>query len=132
MSEPKPLTEEEVANWVREAYQAAISHLAVAGIVTEAVSDTESRYLAPYIAVWKLKSNQNEWFWVTSGDVPTDHMRADSATDARQAIQNFSLRWQLKAENIRNAGESDTADAKKFESSAEMMYQAYEEQSLWQ
>jgi len=126
------MTEEEVSNWVREAYQSAVAHIASLGVVTESVAETESRYLAPYIALWKLKSNNNEWFWVTSGEIPNDYIRAESAKDARAAMHSFSLRWQLKAENLRNAEEDNQKEAGDLERSAEMMYQAYEESALWQ
>ena len=73
-------------------------HTSPASVVVEA-----SRYLAPYVAVWKIKSQQGKFFWVLSGDLPADYVPFDVAPDARGALRHFSLSWQLKAENIMQA-----------------------------
>ena len=97
------MTQAEHDTWVREQFQRANTHLAENGVLFESVVVEASRYLAPYVAVWKIKSQQGKFFWVLSGDLPADYVPFDVALDARGALRHFSLSWQLKAENIMQA-----------------------------
>lgn len=97
------MTQAEHDTWVREQFQRANAHLAENGVLFESVVVEASRYLAPYVAVWKIKSQQGKFFWVLSGDLPADYVPFDVAPDARGALRHFSLSWQLKAENIMQA-----------------------------
>ncbi|MCP4414576.1 MAG: DUF4826 family protein [Gammaproteobacteria bacterium] len=69
------------------------------GFVT--INQQESTILPPVVAVWNIESQETKTrYWLISGDLPTDHIPEDSAINAREAIRNFAMRWQLKAENI--------------------------------
>jgi len=102
-----PMSEEEIIAWSREHYQKASGFLAEKGILTESVSMDDSRYLAPLVAVWKIKSTEKKWFWVISGDLPTDVMTEEGASSAREALKAFSFQWQMKAENILKNEQAD-------------------------
>ncbi|WP_449361058.1 DUF4826 family protein, partial [Alishewanella longhuensis] len=92
------ITDEQRTEWVRSQFQKANEYLATKGIIPDNVAVSESRYLPPFVAVWKLNTRDKKSFWVISGDLPTDHMPVSAAPDAREAIRAFALHWQLKAE----------------------------------
>ncbi|MGI5308942.1 DUF4826 family protein [Rheinheimera sp. WS51] len=121
--------------WVRTHYQKANEYLASKGIVPENVFVNDSRYLPPYFAVWKINNKQKQVFWVISGDLPTDHMPFSTAENAKEAVRAFSLNWQLKAQQIINAGINDKTKhdfAQLLISRAESLYQMYQDEKLWQ
>ena len=91
-----PMTQAEHDQWVREQFQRANKHLAENGVLFDSVVVEESRYLAPYVAVWKIKSQQGKFFWVLSGDLPADYIPFDTAPDVRSALKHFSLSRQRK------------------------------------
>lgn len=129
-----PMTQAEHDKWVREQFQRANQHLAENGILFDSVVVEASRYLAPYVAVWKIKSQQGQYFWVLSGDLPVDYIPFSTAVDVRSALKHFSLSWQLKAENILSAqGLDETQEnyAKLLADRAISLYQLSEKQELW-
>ncbi len=133
MSQDLKMTEAEQQQWTREQYQAATKYLAEKGIVTDSVQVKESRYLVPLLALWKLTSTEGKKFWVLSGDLPTDHINFEVAANARDALKNFSLKWQMQAENLLS---SDIKEQKDFAhlliGRAEGLYKLCEDDSLWQ
>ena len=129
-----PMTQAEHDQWVREQFQRANKHLAENGVLFDSVVVEESRYLAPYVAVWKIKSQQGKYFWVLSGDLPADYIPFDTAPDVRNALKHFSLSWQLKAENISATNGIDVTQqnyAKLLADRAISLYQLSEKQELW-
>ena len=67
--QPKPTPEqlEQMrVEWIREQFQKANRFMAEKGVIPSKVHDKESRYLAPYMAVWKMESKQptKKTFWV--------------------------------------------------------------------
>ncbi len=92
--------------WVREQFQKANKFLAEKGVIPSKVVPAESRYLAPYVAMWKIESKQpsHKTYWVMSGDLPSDYVDVSVAATAREALRHFSLTWQLKAENLVQSG----------------------------
>ena len=134
MSEVKQLTEEQSKQWVREQYLKATKYLADKGIVTKSVVTTESRYIVPVVAVWKLVTITNEAVWVIGGDLPSDHITVSAAGDAREALRNFSMKWQLQANNLLATTKQDktqTDFAHLLISRAEGLYQLFEDEKLW-
>lgn len=126
--------EQRTKEWMRDAYQKAVGFLAQKSIVTESVADSESRYLPPLFAVWKLKSNEQNWYWAISGDLPTDYLDSSAAKNAREAIRVFSMRWQLQAESIRQTAQGDSNKIKfanMLEMRAENIYGTFENENLW-
>ena len=123
------------AEWVRKQFQKANEYLASKGIVPDNVSVQDSRYLPPYMAVWRLNTLQKQSFWVISGDLPTDHIALSAAENAREAVRAFSLQWQMKAQQIINAGIDDKTKhdfAQLLISRAESLYNMFEDEQLWQ
>ncbi len=78
----------------------------------DSVITEESRYLMPYLAVWKIRAMDSKRYWVISGDLPSDYTSVDNAKDAKDVLRHFAMHWQLKAENLINAeGADDTQKA---------------------
>jgi hypothetical protein len=137
MSEhPTAITnQEELKVWVREQFQRANKHLAENGILFDSVVTEESRYLAPYVAVWKIKANDKKYYWVISGDVPCDFMPYESEKTAREAIRRFSFIWQIKAENIMKIQSNDKLQqdfAKLLINKAESLYNIQSDDKVWE
>jgi hypothetical protein len=129
------LTDEQRAAWVRAQFQKANEYLATKGIIPDNVAVSESRYLPPLVAIWKLNTRDAKSFWVISGDLPTDHMPLSAAPNAREAMRSFALRWQLKAEQIAQAGFSDQTQvdfANLLVKRAESLYDMFDNEQLWQ
>jgi hypothetical protein len=129
------ITEEQISEWVREQFQRANKHLAEKGVLFESVVTKESRYLAPHVAVWKIKSIEGQYYWVITGDVPADVIPYKSEKKAQDTLRAFSMRWHLQAENIL---QSDTNDQiqKDFANmliiKAEKMYELFANEGNWQ
>jgi hypothetical protein len=66
------VSQEQLSAWVKEQFQRANKHLAEKGVLFDTVVTEESRYLAPFVAIWKIKALDGKFFWVISGDVPAD------------------------------------------------------------
>ncbi|MGP9800698.1 DUF4826 family protein [Rheinheimera sp. NSM] len=123
------------AEWVRAQYQKANEYLAGKGILPDNVAVSESRYLPPYMAVWKLNTKDKQSFWVISGDLPTDHMAFSAAPDAREAVRAFSLHWQLKAQQIIDSGITDKTKqdfVNLLVNRAHALYEMFSKDELWQ
>jgi len=129
------MTEEQSTEWVRSEFQKANKHLAEKGVLYESVILDDCRYLAPLVAIWKIKARDGKKFWVISGEVPSDFVSIDVAKNAQDVLKHFSLQWQLQAENLM---QGDTADktveqyAGMLVNSAENIYRLCENQELWQ
>ncbi|GIU24184.1 DUF4826 family protein [Shewanella sp. MBTL60-007] len=123
--------------WIRTQFQKANKFLAEKGIMPDKVHPEESRYLAPYVAIWKIDSKKpnKKTFWVMSGDLPSDYVDISVATTARDAVRHFSMMWQMKAENIQRSGlTKDPAQAKFAQllvSRAESLYKMQADDSIW-
>ncbi|GLP97857.1 DUF4826 family protein [Paraferrimonas sedimenticola] len=127
---------EQEAQWAREQFQKANRFLAEKGIVPDTVKVDESRFLAPLVAVWKLKASAPKGdYWVISGDVPTDCVEVKAAQDAREAMRYFSLQWQLKAQNLVDSGAVKDPTQAQFAqllvSRAQGLYELYEDEKVW-
>jgi hypothetical protein len=123
------------AEWVRAQFQQANEYLASKGILPDNVAVSESRYLPPYFAIWKLNTKSKQSYWVISGDLPTDHMTESAAKDAREAVRAFSLHWQLKAQQIIDSGINDKTQqdfANLLVNRAHALYEMFGNDELWQ
>lgn len=135
MTTSTQMNQEQLGQWVKEQFQRANKHLAENGVLFDTVVTEESRYLAPYFAIWKIKSNEGKYFWVICGDLPCDFMPYENEKTAREAIRHFSFLWQLQAENIQKAGELDKTQKEFVEmliARAEGLYRIYNQQEIWQ
>ena len=130
--------EQQIQEWTRAQFQKANKFLAEKGIMPNKVYPEESRYLAPFVAIWKIdtKKPTKQTYWVMSGDLPSDYVEVSVAETARDAVRHFSMMWQMKAENIQRSGlTKDPAQAKFAEllvSRAESLYKMQADDSIWQ
>ena len=129
--------EQQIQEWTRAQFQKANKFLAEKGIMPNKVYAEESRYLAPYVALWKIDSKKptKQTYWVMSGDLPSDYFEVSVAATAREALRHFSMMWQMKAENIQRSGlTKDPAQAKFAQllvSRAESLYKMQADDSIW-
>lgn len=122
-------------NWVRSQFQRANTHLAEKGILFESVVTEESRYLAPYAAVWRIRSQDKKSYWVISGDLPADAIPLDAAKNAQEAMKRFSYSWHLQAENIARSNTKDKEQidfAALLNVKADMLYDLSTDKKIWQ
>lgn len=128
------MSQEAMSAWVREQFQKANKYLAENEVLFDSVVTAESRYLAPFVAVWKIKDIKNQFYWVISGDLSTDFNTSSVAENAREAMKHFSLSWQLKAENIRRSS-THSADqeeiAQRLVRDAENLYSVANTDKFW-
>lgn len=128
------MSEEQLSQWVREQFQRANKHLAENGVLFDSVVTEVSRYLAPFVAVWKIKSTDKKYYWVLSGDLPCDFIPFESEATAREAIRRFSMLWQMKAENINRLAGTDKTQQNFVNlliAKAEDLYKIQADESLW-
>ena len=124
--------------WVRTQFQKANRFLAEKGVIPSKVLADESRYLAPYLAIWKMESKRptTKTYWVMSGDLPSDFVDLKVAKTARDAVRHFSMMWQMQAENLIRSGATrrDATQAKFAQllvSRAESLYRMHNDEKLW-
>ena len=133
MTQAQEMTAEQQQQWVREQYQVATKYLASKGLVTGSVVVEESRYLIPLMSVWKLKVLDGSYYWVICGDLPTDHNPFDAAPNAREAVRNFSFKWQMQAENLLRSDDKEQIEfAKLLISRAEGLYDMSQQDNVWE
>jgi hypothetical protein len=128
-------SQEALSAWVKQQFQRANKHLAEKGILFDTVVVEESRYMAPEVAVWKIKDTKKNVYWVISGNLPADAISVSVANSAREAIRHFSLSWQLKAQNIMSSAVVDNTQkefATLLTAKAEMLYEVQENEKWWQ
>ena len=132
MAQEQEMTAEQQQQWIREQYQVATKYLATQGLVTDSVVVEESRYLIPFMSVWKLKVLDGSYLWAICGDLPSDHNTFDVAPNAREAVRHFSFKWQMQAENLLKTGDKEQEGfAKLLISRAEGLYDMYQQEKLW-
>ncbi|WP_164474803.1 DUF4826 family protein [Cognaticolwellia aestuarii] len=133
MTDKLEMTEEQKQAWIREQYLKATKYLAEKGLVTESVAETESRYLVPVMALWKINLLDKTKVWVVSGDLPTDHIVLDKGESARDVVRHFSFKWQLQAENLLRLDDQEQKQFAEFLiTRADGLYQLYDKDELWQ
>jgi hypothetical protein len=128
------MSPEQLSQWVREQFQRANKHLAENGVLFDSVVTEVSRYLAPYVAVWKIKATDKKYYWVISGELPCDFFPFESEANARAAIRRFSMLWQMKAENINRLPGTDKTQqdfANLLIAKAEDLYKIQADESIW-
>jgi|TARA_B100001063_G_scaffold237002_1_gene257390 hypothetical protein len=133
MTDKLEMTEEQKQAWIREQYLKATKYLAEKGLVTQSVAETESRYLVPVMALWKINLLDKTKVWVVSGDLPTDHIVLDKGETARDVVRHFSFKWQLQAENLLRLDDQEQKQFAEFLiTRADGLYQLYDKDELWQ
>ncbi|WP_223270195.1 DUF4826 family protein [Colwellia sp. C1TZA3] len=132
MTDKLAMTQEQQQAWIREQYLKATKYLAEKGLVTESVADTESRYLIPLMAVWKINLLDKTKVWVISGDLPTDHLVLEQNEPARNVLRHFTFKWQVQADSLLKSDVEEQVEyAKLLVNKAEGLYQLYAKDELW-
>jgi hypothetical protein len=132
MTDKKQMTPEQQQAWVREQYLKATKYLAEKGHVTESVADTESRYLIPIMALWKINLIDKSKVWVITGDVPTDHLVLETNEAARDVIRHFSFKWQVQADDLLSSNDKEQSTfANLLIQKAEGLYELFSKDELW-
>ncbi|CAB0149934.1 hypothetical protein PSI9734_00507 [Pseudidiomarina piscicola] len=138
MAKEQPeLTQEQLSAWVREQFQAANKYLAEQGIISDQILTKDSRYLAPYVAVWKFVTQDKKELWLINGDVPTDVAGTKAANNARDVMRYFSFQWQMKAQGLlsdpkASADPEQQRYAQYLVNRAEALYDLVGTEELWQ
>jgi hypothetical protein len=128
------MTEQQISEWVRAQFQKANLFLAEQGVVMDTVAVQDSRYLPPFVAIWKINGIDRKSYWAITGDLPTDVMAFSGAANERDALRAFSFRWQMQAQQLIEAGVQDQTGAdyvKLLVSRAEQIYQLFEADDFW-
>lgn len=138
MSEEKKqaveVTEEQVNQWQRECLANAQKFLAERGVLPVSILEKECRILPPLCAIWKIKGNDGNSYWVITGRLPTDAVKASAATDARDVLRHFSFQWQLKADGIMASKPTDKTQidfANLLVNRAHGIYELFENEKIW-
>src|SRR5690242_10700557 len=84
------------AQWVAEQRENVMSYLQSEGVQHGGVAAEAEWFLAPYVSVWiarSMKKPDTVGWWVISGDLPTDYLSGNEASDVRTALAAFAARW---------------------------------------
>lgn len=129
------LNQEQAAVWFNSQVQRASQYLANQGVFLDQVDQEKSTYVAPLFSILKVRSKDRKRFWVIVGDLPTDYTPDSTAKTAREALRHFALHWQLKAEQMIQAGLRDKVQqdyAQLLVTKAEAIYPFVDNKSLWE
>jgi len=132
--QPVEVTEEQVNQWQRECLANAQKFLAERGVLPVSILEKECRILPPLCAIWKIKGNDGNSYWIITGRLPTDAVKASAATDARDVLRHFSFQWQLKADGIMASKPIDKTQidfANLLVNRAHGIYELFENEQLW-
>jgi hypothetical protein len=133
MTEKKQMTLEEKQDWLRAEYLKATKYLADKGLVTESVAESESRYLVPIMAVWKINLINKSSVWVITGDLPSDHLVLETAETPRNIARQFSFKWQAQAENLLRSNNIEQHQfANYLIGRADGLYRLFDNDAVWQ
>lgn len=131
------MNQEQTEVWAREQFQFVNAYLAGKGLLPDQVTLKESRYLPPIVSVWKisLQANQGQVWSIAGEGLPTDHIDVAFADNALKAMQYFSYKWQLKANNLKQSERELTSEEQTLIESlitgAEKLYALTDSEFLW-
>lgn len=120
--------------WQRESFQNAQKHLAEKGILPKTIIEKDSRFLAPFFGIWKMRAQNGKTYWVITGNLPSDHAEVSAAKTAREAVRYFSFQWQVKAQQIMQNPVQDKTQvdfANLLVNRAHGLYEFFEKDELW-
>jgi hypothetical protein len=82
--------------WCDERFVEVAEYLQDQGIVHGRIGRRPAWHVAPCASVWAIESQMSSecvGWWVICGDLPTDHVSADTIKNPREAIRAISKRW---------------------------------------
>ena len=132
-------------DWARTTLDKAVQDLSDLGVIPDAVLEARSMWSIPgmvMIGQARQAHEPSNFVWFIAGDLPTDYIGPSAAGSPRDALRNFSLKWQLDAERYRDPAtrkahgldESKdwTAMTAKLVAKAQELYAMAQDDRLWQ
>ncbi len=137
-------TIESADEWTRSTLDKAVRDISDLGVIPDEILEARSLWSIPgrvMIGQARQADEPTLFVWFISGDLPTDYIGPSAATTPREALRNFSMKWQLDAERYldpatRKAhGLDESKDWKsmtdKLIAKAEELYAMSEDDRLW-
>jgi hypothetical protein len=94
------MEDREEAAWATAQREIVKRYLAKEGVKHRGVSPEPEWFVAPYVAVWAIRSWANPdvvGWWAISGDLPTDYMTRQDEQSAGEVLIAFATRWREAA-----------------------------------
>jgi hypothetical protein len=92
-------------DWARNTLDKAVSDISALGIIPDEILEARALWSVPgkvMIGQARQAHEPSMFVWFISGDLPTDTIGPAAAATPREALRNFSLKWQLDAEQYRD------------------------------
>ncbi len=137
-------TKEAIEDWTRSTLDRAVSDISNLGVIPDEILEARAMWTLPGKVMIGQARQANEpsiFVWFISGDLPTDYIGPSAATSPRDALRNFSLKWQLDAERYRDPasrkahGLDESLDwnamTAKLIAKAEELYTMAQDDRLW-
>jgi hypothetical protein len=121
-------TPDELQAWLREQLDDAVVGLININVFEDALIEIKPAWVLPMrLLVGKAREQNNptNFRWFICGEVPLDHIGADSATTPREVIRHFALKWQIDASKL------DGEAAKTMIDDAESLYALADDERFW-
>ena len=131
-------------DWLRETLDKAVSDISKLGVIPDEMLEARPLWSIPgqvMIGQARQAHEPSLFVWFISGNLPTDTIGPSAAATPRDALRNFSLKWQLDAEQYRDPAtrkahgldESHDWDAMtaKLIAKAEELYAMASDDRLW-
>jgi len=135
--------QDDFKKWNQSNYVEAMKYCDKHGFKVEKFDQKQSRVLPPVLAVWKieLSTRPKSSIWLIGGEVMMDHVDAAVSPNAREVLRHFSMSWQLKANQLQKALETNSSGNLNVEqqtqvietliSKAEALYEMYSNDQAW-
>ena len=84
------------AQWLAKQRDTVLRYLQDEGVRHRGVASEPEWFIAPYVSIWTVESMNTPGavgWWAISGDLPTDYLSGDDATNVRTALVAFASRW---------------------------------------
>lgn len=121
---------DDLQDWMRELIDTAVRAVEEREIFSDPLIEAKPAWALPHrILIGKVREQQNPraFQWFICGEVPLDFLPSDVATNPRDALKYFAMKWQLDAERIDEKGRANTLIG-----DAEAIYELANDDNFWQ
>ena len=138
------MTQKSTDDWTRLTLDKAVEDISNLGVIPDEIIEARAMWSVPgevMIGQARQASEPSVFVWFISGNLPTDYIGSSAATNPREALRNFSLKWQMDAERYRDPatrrahGLDESKDwnamTLKLIAKAEELYTLAEDDRLW-
>ena len=138
------MTQKSTDDWTRLTLDRAVEDISNLGVIPDEIIEARAMWSVPgevMIGQARQASEPSIFVWFISGNLPTDYIGSSAATNPREALRNFSLKWQMDAERYRDPatrrahGLDESKDwnamTLKLIAKAEELYALAEDDRLW-